>query len=161
MSIDHNRNIISVDEIIPGIWLGNEAASQSKEWIKAKNITRVINCSKHINSPHKHVKYLRIPINDLGLSLEMNDDNTILYESVDSIINFIDDALNRNEAILVHCHAGMQRSAAVLAIYLMKKRFRSNPNESIAFLRRRRPLVFNYGKSVNFTPAINKSKMAL
>lgn len=35
--------------------------------------------------------------------------------------NFIENAVSRNEKVLVHCYAGMSRSASILVYYFMKK----------------------------------------
>ena len=35
--------------------------------------------------------------------------------------SLIDNKLSNNQSVLIHCRAGMQRSAALLALYLMKK----------------------------------------
>lgn len=53
----------------------------------------------------------------------------VMYDNVDYDISkdldfcykIIDDAIKRNEKILVHCIAGVSRSASVVIYYLMKK----------------------------------------
>jgi dual specificity phosphatase 12 len=43
-------------------------------------------------------------------------------------------------AVLVHCQAGMSRSATVVAAFLMKE-LRLDPVEAVTFLREKRPVV--------------------
>lgn len=40
---------------------------------------------------------------------------------IEIVYNFIENAINRSEKILVHCYAGMSRSASMLIYYFMKK----------------------------------------
>jgi hypothetical protein len=55
--------------------------------------------------------------------------------------------------ILIHCFAGMQRSAAVTAMFLISQ-YRCTTDEAIAFIKKRRPIAF-YG-NVNFYPSIKQ-----
>ena len=43
--------------------------------------------------------------------------------------------------ILVHCHAGMQRSPAVVAMFLMVL-YRMGMDQAKAYIKQRRPIVF-------------------
>jgi protein-tyrosine phosphatase len=53
--------------------------------------------------------------------------------------------------ILVHCHAGMQRSAASVAIFLIAYK-KVKADEAIAFIKSRRPVAFmggaNFGRAI-------------
>jgi protein-tyrosine phosphatase len=53
--------------------------------------------------------------------------------------------------ILVHCHAGMQRSAAVVAMYLILTQGMT-ADEAMAFIKSKRPIAFF--PSANFEKAI-------
>jgi protein-tyrosine phosphatase len=53
--------------------------------------------------------------------------------------------------VLVHCHAGMQRSACVVAMYLIAING-LKVEEAIAYIKQRRPIAFTPG--VNFLKAI-------
>jgi protein-tyrosine phosphatase len=55
------------------------------------------------------------------------------------------------QPILVHCAAGMQRSAACCAMFLIAA-MKMKPDEAIAFIREKRPIAFRPG--VNFKDAI-------
>lgn len=53
---------------------------------------------------------------------------------------FIEDALSRNENILVHCKGGMSRSPAMLCSYMMSK-FDLSFDEAYRILKERRSVV--------------------
>ena len=60
--------------------------------------------------------------------------------------------------ILVHCAAGMQRSAAVVAMYLISQ-YRCTTDEAIAYIKSRRPIAF-YGNA-NFYESIKAFENSL
>ena len=104
----------SANEILSGLWLGNIIDSQTEEFIN--NMDIVINCSKDIPFYTKTTKNIRIPIHD---NLEQSEIRNLL-KFLPKITTFIHTSLLNNKNILIHCHAGKQRSASVIVAYLMK-----------------------------------------
>ena len=96
-------------EIINNLYLGNQIDSQ-------KYYDLIINCSKDLQF-YNQTNNIRIPINDDG-----NIDNYyILDKYIYNIIHKIDENLYANKKVLIHCKNGQQRSATVIACYLMYK----------------------------------------
>ena len=166
--IDHSRQVHAT-QILQKLWLGNEATSQSYTFIKNNNIQVIINVTKHIPFINANVYKIRIPINDpgfLSLHIEKNiisnkekyltlpfslnqPDINYLYNNLITILNFMNECINKNKTILIHCHAGSQRSAIIVAGYLMVyKKF--SFRKAINFILSKRPLAFSYGTSINF-----------
>jgi hypothetical protein len=69
------------------------------------------------------------------------------YETVTRIIK----AYKREKPILIHCHAGIQRSAAITAMTLIILKNTSS-DKAIAYIRKRRPIAFR--PRINFHAAI-------
>lgn len=144
MALDPNAD---AHEIIPGIWLGNERSSQDTVFLQGNRITVVFNCTKTSPfHPAIPVQY-RLPIDD---NLREEEIRNLELWSMEVAHKLMREYLAGNR-ILVHCFAGMQRSAATVAIFLIAfKRMRAE--EAMAFVKERRPIAFHGG--ANFGRAI-------
>ena len=110
-------NYDNVNEIQKNLWVGNYKSSFDTNFIKNNNIKLIINLSKDIPFSNIHgIQYFRVPIHD-NLSIE-SDNGMIHY--FPKCYHLINSYLNNNEGVLIHCWAGMQRSATLCALYIMK-----------------------------------------
>lgn len=105
-------------EIVPGIWLGNRLAALNEKWLKEKNITVVFNATKEIPFSPIIKKQYRIPVDD---NLQAEEIRNMTLWSHEAIYKLMKEH-NGDNKILVHCFAGVQRSAAIVAMYLIAKR---------------------------------------
>lgn len=141
----------SGDEIVSGIFLGNEEASQDPNFIKRNRITAIINCTPSV--PNKFskngIQYIRLPVDD---SLKVGDINK-MTAFMPYIVETLRELILKKHRVLVHCHAGMQRSAAVVSAYLMQYHGMT-PMQSIRFIISKRPIAFYNGKSINFEKSL-------
>lgn len=105
-------------QIIPNLWIGSEGDSRSAAFFKRHNVRLVVNATANIpvriSSPD--VKAYRVPVDDHP------SENDTMLKHLPVVVLVIDDVLRYGHGVLVHCRAGMQRSAAVVAAYLMWKR---------------------------------------
>ena len=129
-------------EIVPGIWLGNKRAALNEKWLKENRITVVFNASKDIPFSPIVKKQYRIPVDD---NLQPEDIRTMTLWSHEVVYKVIKEQ-NEGNMILIHCAAGMQRSAAIMGMYLIAKKGMTW-NQAIPFIRGIRPIAF--------TPAAN------
>jgi len=139
---------MSANEIIPNLFLGDITASRNKEFYESMNIGMVVNCSKTIPFLEgRDFKKVRVPVDDNLKDVEIDN----LAKWGPSIIRKIWEEYRKGTTILVHCHAGMQRSAAVVAMFLMFYQ-RCTHREAMSRIKKRRPIVFEPG--ANFYRAI-------
>jgi protein-tyrosine phosphatase len=134
-------------EIVPGIWLGNAKAASDNKWLKDKNISVVFNATKDIPFLPLIKKQYRIPVDDNLQADEIRNMTLWSHEAVYKILQ----EHNKGNAILIHCYAGMQRSAALVAMYLIATKGMSW-QQTIAYIQDIRPIAFRPG--ANFKDSI-------
>jgi dual specificity protein phosphatase-like protein len=173
MNVDPQAVNISADQIIKNIWIGNQAASQSKQFMKNNNIDVIINCTKHIPFVDLPLIKLRVPINDPGVNAPLDqEDVSLMLNYLPRVTKFINNHYKNDQNIFIHCHAGMQRSAAICAAFLARFIFyptlARSPHIDTTFFRREsmdrairliqvmRPVAFSRGQSINFKNALNR-----
>ena len=124
-------------EIVPGIWLGNQRAALNDKWLKDKHISVVFNASKNIPFSTTIKKQYRIPVDDNLQPEEIRNMTLWSHEAVYKILK----EHNQRNPILVHCAAGMQRSAALVAMLLIATRGYSW-HQAINYIQGIRPIAF-------------------
>lgn len=104
-------------QIIPNLWIGSEGDSRNMSFYNTHRIRFVVNATGSIpfRAP-PDVRTYRIPVDDDP------SENDVMLRHFPIVVLEIDDVLSHGNGVLVHCRAGMQRSAAVVAAYLMWKR---------------------------------------
>lgn len=104
---------------VRGLWIGSAGDSKSLAFMRAHDVRLVVNCSRDLPCRFgKEVAYVRVPVNDAPDDLH---EQATMLECLPKAVQAIDRTLRAGHAVLVHCYAGMQRSAAVAAAYLMWK----------------------------------------
>ena len=146
-------------EILPNLWLGNVRASMDEDFIRAKKIQVVFNCTK--NLPFCHlipIKY-RVPVDD---NLEEDEIRNMQLWSSEITFKMLAEYMS-GKAILVHCMAGMQRSAASLAMMLIAyKRIRAH--DAMKLIKDRRTIAFfpspNFLRSIQYFDGLFHDEIA-
>jgi len=135
------------DEIIPGIWLGNAIAAKDPEFYRERGIEAVFNCTKDLPFLPTVPRKYRLPVHDNLQEEEIRAMELASFEVVYKL-----SLEHRKGPVLVHCAAGMQRSAAVVAMYLMAKNPGMKVEDAILYIQARRPIAFTPGP--NFLKAM-------
>ncbi|CDW88742.1 dual specificity catalytic domain containing protein [Stylonychia lemnae] len=118
--------ILGAVKVRDGLFLGDEFASQDLEFVIANKVTHIINCAgRQIFNQWTPVgvKYLTF--------YWLDDDRQEIYD-------FIEEANNEANGVLVHSVRGQSRACCVLSIYLMIK-FKWTLLKSLEFVNSRRP----------------------
>lgn len=136
-------------EIVPGIWLGNKRASENAKWLKEEGITVVFNATKDIPFSTTIKKQYRIPVDD---NLQPEEIRNMTLWSQEAVYKVMQEH-NQGNNLLIHCHAGMQRSAAIMAMYLIATRGYS-AQQAIIYVQGIRPIAFR--PQANFRDSIGE-----
>lgn len=135
------------NEIIPRLWLGNRNAAVNADWLKEHNIEVVFNASKDIPFTELHLTKYRIPVDD---NLEEVEIMNMAKWSPEIVYNVLKE-YQTGKRILIHCAAGVQRSAAITAMTLIALQGLSG-DQAIQFIKNRRQIAFY--PAVNFYKSI-------
>jgi protein tyrosine/serine phosphatase len=169
----------SVDEIIPGVWLGNYKSAIDIDFLKQNNIKFILNCTPNMpfyneiyNSEDlkglQKIDTYRIPVNDSLLEHDL----LLMEQYFKIVIPILVKKYTQKKNILVHCHAGKQRSAIIIAALLKvlldskmltlenitsKPKSQKHQFDKIAeYLLQKRSQVFTYGLRINFEPTYKR-----
>lgn len=96
--------------------IGNSRAAADAALFARERFGLVVNCTPDLPFQHGFEgARVRLPVLDVG---ELRD-TMALYSMFPDVLPRIDAAVRSGRSVFVHCHAGRQRSAAVVAAYLM------------------------------------------
>jgi len=141
---------MSVNEILPNMWLGDKTASQSGEFLERMNIGMVVNCTKDIpfcKNLQRKCQKVRLPVDD---NLRPEEIHAMTRWSP-GVVRQIWTTYSQGTPVFIHCYAGVQRSASITAMFLIFYQ-RCTTDEAIRRIRNRRPIAFQPG--INFESSI-------
>ncbi|BGP16539.1 hypothetical protein JCM10213_000549 [Rhodosporidiobolus nylandii] len=104
----------SLQEVLPGLWIGDYQAAQDAALLQRSEIACVVSGMRQEYAAHPGMRMHRVAVDD--------DDKTNIVEHFAPTADFIDEALTQGQGVLVHCHAGVSRSTTLVAAYLMAKK---------------------------------------
>ncbi|KAJ3425579.1 dual specificity protein phosphatase [Anaeramoeba flamelloides] len=120
------------DKILDGLYLGSFETASSLEELEKVNITHTLNMH-HEKAEHPNIITKNLPIWD--------DPEWDLLSILEECFDFIDKAIKSDGNVLVHCHAGISRSAAVVIGYVMKTQ-KKNYEDAYSFVKEKRRWAF-------------------
>ena len=143
-----------MDEIRPGLWIGNLHAARNKRTLRARNIEYVLSLSSggtqhdlRVDLPHeskwagKKIRTRTLEDDFERLLVWVGDSSQErILGHLDACAEFIEEARHAGCGVLVHCHAGVSRSATVVAAFLMRIE-RLSLHAVMASVREHRPRV--------------------
>ncbi|KAM3587758.1 uncharacterized protein V6R79_013477 [Siganus canaliculatus] len=142
---------IGPTRILPHLYLGCQRDVLNKDLMQQNDIGYVLNasntCPKPDFIPESH--FLRVPVNDSFCEK--------ILPWLDRSVDFIEKAKASNARVLVHCLAGISRSATIAIAYIMK-RMDLSLDEAYRFVKEKRPTIspnFNFlGQLLDFEKKI-------
>ena len=152
-------------QILPRIWIGSKQDAHNRRFLDANGITTIVNCTRDVPftsfaqsapltplaplgpflGPFPRTLY-RIPVDDHP------DENWTMASHLPRVVAKIRQAQRRGQGVLVHCYAGISRSATVVAAVVMRE-FNVDPDVAIAVVRTFKRETFT--PAVNFRPALD------
>ena len=122
-------------------------ASMDESFLRQNGIETVFNCTKDLPFHSSMRRRYRVPVDD---NLEEEEIRNMELWSFEIIYKLLLEYKQGN-TILIHCAAGIQRSAAVVAMFLMV--FTGMKHEdAMQYIKERRPIAFF--KNANFLKSI-------
>lgn len=145
-----------VAEILPYLFIGNERDASSKCTLESLGITHVLNCTSHLPEHFSScgIIYQRLPANDSS--------QQDLKQYFEEAFEFIEKARMAGGKVLVHCQAGVSRSATITISYILRKTT-LNAYDAYKFVKSKRDVVspnLNFmGQLMTFEEALNKGEI--
>lgn len=133
-------------ELLPYLYLGSAHHASCKSILLHLGITGLVNVSQTCpNYFEDTFTYLSIPVEDSN-----NEDIAVWFNQA---ISFIERFRSENGKVLVHCHAGVSRSATICMAYLMATR-KLRMEEAYEYVKKKRRVIspnFNFmGQLLSF-----------
>ncbi|KLO05685.1 hypothetical protein SCHPADRAFT_839052 [Schizopora paradoxa] len=100
-----------MDQVCPNLWIGSLLATRDVEKLRANNIRCVLSTMRGSVKIHETFIHRQVQLDDTT-----DADALALFPQC---IEFIEKELEKGHGVLVHCHAGLSRSATIVAAYLM------------------------------------------
>lgn len=131
---------VPIERVDEHVYIGNRIGAEDIAYLRNNGITHIINTAAEIPNYHEGstgIRYLKLQLTD---DPRPSVDN--LLKVLEPTYNFIMSAIKSNPRarILVHCAAGVSRSASIVTYYLMKKHT-TGFNQALELLRTKRGIV--------------------
>ncbi|XP_060110813.1 dual specificity protein phosphatase 10-like [Heteronotia binoei] len=121
--------------ILPFLFLGNERDAQDLEQMLSLNVGHVLNVTTHLPLYHVEsgrLRYKRLPATD--------NNRQDLRQYFEEAFEFIEEAHQSGKGVLIHCQAGVSRSATIVIAYLMKHTLMTM-GDAYKYVKGRRPII--------------------
>lgn len=125
-------NKIWPDMVVDHIALGSLRTVQSMPALQQLGVTHVLTCGRNLRTPQ-----FPPPIRQMVLDVDDNEDQDMNQYFL-TAIEFLETCVSTGGLCIVHCFAGVSRSATVVVAYLMKSQ-RLSFMQALEFVQKSRP----------------------
>jgi len=98
-----------------GLWLGDITSSENIQALDQHEISHILTI---LDYKPNHIDHNRTHLYIQADDFQSTD---LLTNEFEKCFQFIDKAIEQGHQVLIHCHAGVSRSATIAAMYLMRK----------------------------------------
>ncbi len=128
---------VFANKITPNIWLGDFRGALNRKFIEDNKITYIINAMEEDPKYHymPDIPYVHLPYRQKHLN------NYLGNHFLNIGANILNELINNNQVVYVHCKKGHHRSASVIAAYLIKFKNINNEN-ALSFIKDKRDSAF-------------------
>lgn len=154
----------NISEVVPGLYIGDASIAGNTTFLDTIGIDCIINCTKDVQTFPPRC-YMRINVDDRAHD---SKESNYMTSHLPIAVDFIHSSIKSKHPVLVHCAAGKQRSAAVVVAYLRKyyaeqlqtigevpeRLGKPLLDAAIEYLVLCRPIVFQFGRNVNFAQSL-------
>ncbi|KAL5009121.1 hypothetical protein ScPMuIL_014702 [Solemya velum] len=143
----------TASQILPFLFLGNERDAANYQRLHDLNISYILNATSHIpcHFDNMGIKYRRIQASD---NWQQN-----LRQFFDEALEFIDEARQKKANILIHCQAGVSRSATITIAYILAHTLMSM-SDAYKYVKGKRTIIspnFNFmGQLMEYEQELNQ-----
>jgi len=137
--------------IVPKLYLGNIYESTNQEFLVKHNINAIVNCTEKepFDEYFNDKSTLRLSISD-----SRDEENILKFKyEIMKCIDFIDNCIEEDKNVYVHCYWGLMRSATVVAAYIIVK-YNMTAEDAINLVREKRPLalssLYNFSEVLDY-----------
>jgi len=129
---DIEQPIFTCNKVITGLFISGIHEASDSLCLKNLGITHILCLTEFIKVKIPGITYLHLPV--------MDTETQDMIAIFDETFEFIDQARLSSGNVLVHCMAGISRSATVVTAYLMRK-FGFSMGDSLEMVQKARPIV--------------------
>jgi dual specificity phosphatase 12 len=116
------RDMPTISEIEPGLYIGDCDSSSQLSTLSKNNITAIVSLANFESEAWSRPANRELVPEDNHMFVRCADSPTQdLLGHLADICDFIDKHIASKDNILVHCTAGVSRSATIVVAYLMRK----------------------------------------
>ncbi|KAF7638010.1 hypothetical protein Mgra_00002463, partial [Meloidogyne graminicola] len=124
---------LQLANITENVYLSSQDVAQDLELLKLNGITHIINVATGVKCLFpKNIIYLSLTV------LDVPTEN--LKRHFDKSIKFINNAIENNGKVLIHCNAGISRSTSIVIAYLIHSK-KMTVNQALEHIRTQRPIA--------------------
>ena len=136
----NKMHIDNLFKVCDNLYLSDQEAALNHQLCKTLQFKLVVNCTNHtpyIKPRNPNTTYIKVAVEDNCRQKEV----TKLISYLPYIVEVMHGVLSQNNVVLVHCRLGRQRSATVVAAYLMWERC-ITMTDAIKHIQRLNPTAF-------------------